>query len=249
MVRLKQIEVSKSLNCVKSLIKGNIPLCVVDINESNSMELLKEIAFKADLFIAVENVSTIEQAYLSAGNGAQFFILNSCSEDLMQELTSNGFFYIPRVKTPEDIEVCTKLNIECYIDNNGIISSSTTRNIFSIIDLPKNVSNYEKWINGEVKTMLGLNYTEIIVRDDLTESEKMFVETFASTQKCIVNTGDDNALVLECNNIDAAVSYFKWRDIFIDPDKSVVVNDRVIQSPLDKKLNGFTIILKEKDVI
>lgn len=256
MVRLKNIELSKSLECVKSLINGNIPLCLIDMRQDNSMEILKEIAFKADLFIAVENINSLEEAYTAAGNGAQFFILNDFSEKLAQDLTNSGFYYIPRINTKNEIPAIKKLNIECVIMDNKVYST-TDENlphdskdiIFKIIDLPQNINDYEKWINSQVKMMLGLNYCEVIISNNIGESEKLFAETFASTQKCKIVNGNNNFLILECNNVKKAADYFKWRNIFIDPEKSILDNGRVIQSPLDTKLNGFTIILKEKEIL
>ncbi len=74
MVRLDNLLYSDSLQCINDLIKGNIPLCIIDIDMDSSLEILKNIAFNADLFIAVENIKTIEEAYNSIGSGAQFFI-------------------------------------------------------------------------------------------------------------------------------------------------------------------------------
>lgn len=264
MVRLKNIELNQSLNCVKLLIKGNIPLCLIDFKQKDSVEILREIAFKADLFIAVENISSLEEAYLSAGNGAQFFILNDFSENLLNELTNNGFYFIPRVKNKEELQICEKLKLQCIITDNyslldkssnifnvydNIKLSDSDNVLFKIIDLPRNETDYEKWINNEVKEMLGLNYSEVVISTDAEESDKSFAEIFASTQKCKLINGHSNYMILECNNIKSAASYFKWRNMFIDPEHSVVVDNKIIESPLDKKMNGFTIILREKEII
>lgn len=262
MVRLKDIELNKSLDCVKSLIKGNIPLCVVDFKEVNSMDLLKEIAFKADLFIAVENISTLDNAFLAAGNGAQFFILENCNESLMKSLQSSGFYFIPKVHSSEDMDLCSSMNLECIICDNSDLyrkypdihlvqddNSLGDNTLFSIINIPNNNMDYEKWINNVVRNMIGFDYTEVLLSENATVEDVFFAETFAATHKCLLSEGFENTLVLECGRMDLALNYFKWRNIFIDPNESEVLNNKIVKGPLDKKLSGFNILLKEKETL
>ncbi len=266
MVRLNDISIDRSLDCVNSLKKGNIPLIVVDIKKrTDYKELLKEIAFKADLFIAAENVSSLEEAYSAAGNGAQFFILENSDLSLMKTLKEYGFYFIPRAKTADDIKICEELEMDCVIcDDNNLIKGSKLANVFdeqksslttnskkdylfTIVDLPDNEIDFEMWINREVKKMLGLNYTTVEVKSDASEDEKFFAEVFASTEKCKTIINLNNIITLECVDLVKAVNYFKWREIYIDPDKSEIANGKISKGPLDKKLCGFTIMLKEKE--
>lgn len=264
MVRLNNLEVDRSLKCVQSLIKGNIPLCVVDFIQKDSMELLKEIAFKADLFIAVENISTIEDAYKSVTNGAQFFILKDCNSKLMDELTSCGFYYIPTVNNISDLELCSEkgissvINISKKLDINNfgmceVVDHKLQPNefkkstLFNIVNLPKSCKDYENWINSVVKQMIGLTYTEVTVKSDASKEEIEFSKIFSAVNKCKLSSGSKNSLILECRDIDLAINYFKWKSIYIDPNKAVVINNRVVMGPLDRKMFNFTTILKEKD--
>lgn len=260
MVRLNNLAVEDSLNCVNALIKGNIPLCVVNFKEKNSIKLLNNIAFNADMFIAAENISTIEDAYNCVANGAQFFILEEFNYNLMNELKENGFFFIPKISTETEAEQCIDLGIEGVIspgdiksdklfnvaDENCSESQEHCNPAFKIVNLTTCSTDYEGWINSVVKEMIGLNYVEVILGESADESEILFGNVFASTQKCKISPGAKNLLILECKNIDLALNYFKWRSIYIDPDLATVINKKIIEGPLDSKLGGFTIILREK---
>lgn len=260
MIRLNNLAVEDSLDCVNALIKGNIPLCVIDFKEKDSIKLLNNIAFNADLFIAVENISTIEDAYNCVANGAQFFILDDFNPELMNKLKENGFFFIPKINNEAEIKHCIDIGIEGVIspkevksdklfnvaDENFVDSLDHRNPAFSIVNLKKSSTDYEMWVNSVVKKMIGLNYVEVIVSNNANEDEVMFGNIFASTNKCKVSSGEDNRLILECINIDLALSYFKWRNIYIDPGLATVIDKRVVEGPLDSQLGGYTIILREK---
>lgn len=264
MVRLKDISYENSLSCVKELIKGNIPLCVIDLNMNRSLEVLKNIAFNADLFIAVENVKTIEDAYSSVAYGAQFFILGDFNLELMRELTNSGFFFIPTVNNKNELDTVIDMGIECIIsgntdltldskkisvvkDHGASIGSFNNDTLFNIVNIDNSTRDYENWINSIVKEMIGLNYTEVIFSSDTKDPVKLnFGDLFASTNKCKIGSGKEDTLVLECKNIKLAINYLKWREIYIDPDRAVVLDGNVVEGPLDKKMGGFTILLKEK---
>lgn len=260
MVRLNNLAVEDSLNCVNSLIKGNVPLCVIDFKENDSVKLLNNIAFNADLFIAVENISTIEDAYNCVANGAQFFLLEDFNIELINKLKENGFFFIPKITNKEEIKQCIELGIEGIIsskditsdklfsvaDENYIESLEHKNPAFKIVNLNNSSTDYEMWVNSVVKDMIGLNYVEVIISSIANKNEVMFGNIFASTNKCKVSSGKYNKLILECTNMDLALSYFKWRNIYIDPGMATVIDKRIVEGPLDSHLGGYTIILREK---
>ncbi len=261
-VHLNNINLENALNCVKSLISGNLPLCIIDIFQFKNWEvILKEIAFKADLFIAVENIKTIEDAYSAAGYGAQFFILSNADKKLMEDLKNSGFYYIPKISTSKDLENCDFLQIECCIcEDPELLRQSSIKLVskdlskfkydekylFSIIDLPSEHIDYELWINGVIKDFLGLNYTTVIMSENILDLEKEFALMFSGTNKCKLLNGRDNLILLECKDFYRTVSYLKWRNIYINPNKTISHGGRIIESTIEKKFNGFTIVLRER---
>ncbi|MGL1891917.1 MAG: hypothetical protein OCD02_09840 [Spirochaetaceae bacterium] len=263
MIRLVDIPLNSVLECVQKLVSGNAPLCIIDIKKNKNWELiLKEIAFKADLFIAAENVTSLEEAYTAAACGAQFFILESCDEKLIVELKNSGFYFIPKIDSPNDIKICEQSSLDCVIcSDNDLLNSSNLINVldnpelttinniehlFSIIDLPPNIIDYELWVNSVVKKIVGLNYTEIYICKDANQEIIEFANIFASTNKCKICNSNKNTIILECNNFNRAISYFKWQNIYFNPNDVDIIDDRIVKATLDKELFGFSIILKER---
>lgn len=181
----------------------------------------------------------------------------------MKELKNLGFFFIPNISTPEELLLVTELKLECVITENtnllkhssivNVLNNSNIENlvikepnIFTIINLPNNCKDYELWANDIIKKFLNLNYTIITVKKDLTEEHQEFVNMFESTNKCKVIQGNENTFTLECSDFIRTINYFKWKNIFIDPNNTESMNGKIIKGILDRKLNGFTIILKEK---
>lgn len=264
MIRLNGLSTDESLACVQSLKSANMPLCVINIkNNSDWVNQLNEIAFKEDLFIAVEGVSNIKETYTAAANGAQFYILEDFNYKYMQELHNSGFFFIPKISNLEEVKLVEMLGLECVITKKpdlllnsklyNVIDSHSLNDlklkdpdIFAIIDLKLNCSNYELWANDLIKNFLSLEYTEISIIKDSDFDLNDFAEMFASTNKCKMSTGDNNTLTLECSDFVRTVNYFKWKNIFIDPNNTEMENGNIIKGTLDRKLNGFTIVLKEK---
>lgn len=262
MVRLNDLKVEKALECVQSLKRGNIPLCIVDTKKEHWKDLLKEIAFKEDLFIAAENICSITDAYTAAGNGAQFFILENSDPSFMKELKESGFYFIPRILSLDDILKCQEMDLECIIsdDNNLLINTSLyniqectniinighhEKTIFSIIDLPKNCKDFELWINSIVKNYLGLNYTEVVINMNSSSDTINFGEIFASTNKCKTISGDENCIFLDCKDFTRAVNYLKWKKIYINPNNVEINNGDIIRAYLDRTLSDYSIILRE----
>ncbi len=262
MIRLNGLSTEKSLTCVKSLKKANIPLCIINIKNNSDWEnQLREIAFKEDLFIAAEGVTNINEVYTAAGNGAQFYILENFDFEFMKELKNSGFFFIPRVSNRVEVELSEKLGLECVITQNSdillnsrlynvldnpLLDKLEEPNIFAIINLDLECYDFELWANNIIKSFLKLDYTEITLKKDSGDNIKDFADMFASTNKCKIETGIENTLTLECSDFVRTVNYFKWKNIFIDPNNTEMKNGNIIKGILDRKLNGFTIILKEK---
>lgn len=263
MVRISNFTENEALTVAKDLIRGNIPVITIDISkELNAIKVLNKIAFNADLFIAAEGIRTITDAYEAAGNGAQFFIINQPDENLAKELKNNGFFFMSKVNNIEEINKCKNLGIEAVvisdfkliehcslpfvlnsIENTG--DPITQKAMFSIIDIDKGNNDYEKWINSKLQSYLGHNYAEIIIAKSSSENTQEFANIFASINKSKISLGDKNEIHMTCNNFTQSVNYLKWKEIYIDPNKSILQNGIVKEAPLDKKLNDFTIILKE----
>lgn len=253
MIRLNDIDPENSLKCVKELKKGNLPLCIVNVDNKNWEKILSEIAFNEDLFIAVENIDSVSEAYNATALGAQFFILKNCEFDLMKDLTENGFFYIPKVKSQEEYNICVDNNIECiypltHIDSNFLptIGESGNNLLFKIIDLPRDITDYELWINSYFHNFLELKFEIVEINIKSTEEEKNFAKIFAATNKCKIIEGERNILHLFCKDFTLTTNYLKWKEVYFDPSTAVVKNDKVVAGFLDTKMSGFTILLKER---
>jgi len=264
MIRFNILDQDRALDIVKSLKRANLPLCVINSNTmENWDDILKEIAFKEDLFIAVEGVTSIEMAYKAAGNGAQFFILDKFNIELIKELKHNGFFFIPRVENSLEVDQLLELNIECVICSNpklllknqlynvldnpkDLNTKIVEPNIFAIIDMPESVNNVEYWTNNLIKSYLNLNYTHIYYKNSINSETKEFIDIFSSTNKCIITESDENKIILECNDFIRSVNYFKWRETYISPISTQKEDDKLVSGVLDKRLLNFDIILKEK---
>lgn len=263
MIRINGLSTEDSLDCVKLLKKANLPLCIINIkNNLDWINQLKEIAFKEDLFIAVEGVKTIEDAYIAAANGAQFYILEEFNFEYMKQLKSTGFTFIPKVSNLKEIKLVEQLELECVISTEkSLLSDSNLYNIldnpnlkdiklnepdiFAIVDLDLSCSDYELWANSLIKTFLNLNYTEISYCETLDLEKSDFVEMFSSTNKCKIIKNEKDTITLECSDLIRAVNYFKWKNIYIDPINTEMENGNILKGILDRKLNGFSIILKE----
>lgn len=262
-IRLPELKAEDALNCVRSLKKGDIPLCIVNSKINGWQDVLKEIAFKEDLFIAVENIESLEEAYTAAGNGAQFFILENSNEELMIQLKESGFFYIPRVSTIKDLRLCEDLGIECILPTSVQVLKNTTlycieetknkykiehkENIlFSIINLDKNISDYEIWMNNIVTNYLGFQFKEIIINKDSEEDLIKFGEIFAAINKCKIKYGIENTIILECNDFNRTISYLKWKNLYINPNDVKIISNKIVQGHLDLRLNEYKIVVKER---
>lgn len=263
MTRISTLDKDEALHIAKCLITGNAPVVTIDISKgTDSLKVLNHIAFNADLFIAAEGINTIGDAYDAAGNGAQFFILDSTDEELVNTLRSSGFFFLCRVNNKEDITKCNDLGIEAVVisntelikecnlpyvlDTNVNTSSSYVQNsIFSILDIDDNVTDYEGWINRSMQNYLGHRYTEVHYKEDSAKDKIGFAKLFSSINKSKLILGTENLIVMECNNITQTINYLKWKELYINPNDSNVINGKVISGPLDKDLNGFKVIIKE----
>lgn len=262
-IRLPELETEEALNCVRSLKRGDIPLCIVDSKSNGWINILKEIAFKEDLFIAVENIESLEEAYTAAGNGAQFFILQDSNEELMIELKESGFFYIPRVSTIKELQICEDLRIECVLptsskvlDNTTLYCIEETKNkykikhkdniLFTIINLDKNISDYEIWTNDIVTNYLGFQFKEIIINKDSDDNLIKFGEIFSAINKCKIKYGIVNTIILECNDFNRTISYLKWKNLYINPNDVKIINNKIVQGHLDLMLNEYKIVVKER---
>lgn len=262
-VRLTDISTKEVLKCVRSLKNGNIPLCLVDSDKSGWELLLREIAFKEDLFIAAENINSIEDAYLAAGNGAQFFILSDSNITLMKQLKQNGFFFIPRVSNEEDIKNCEQLELECILPKTKSLGERTKlynieeasdcyniehniKTLFTIIDLDTQVEDYQDWINKVVKNYLGLNFTQVTINNRSPVETVQFGEIFAAVNKCKICNEDENTVLLECRHFTKTISYLKWKNLFINPNDVEIVEDEIVKGHLDLKIGDFKIIIKER---
>jgi len=258
MVHLQDIPIDKSVSCVKSLKKGNIPLCVVDVSTNNGFDIIKEITSNEELFVAAQNINNISDAYRAIGVGAQFFLLEKFDTTFMSELTENGFFYIPRVNNNEELKICEDKNLECVILSDKTILNGSTmpyvsygydnNALFSIINLPSKEIDWERWINDEYKRFLNLSYTEVRLSKNASDEEKLFGDIFASTHKSKTIINNENSLLLECRDFIKTVNYFKWRGIYINPNSAEYIDDKIVSAPLDSRLNGFLIYLKERNI-
>lgn len=263
MIRLPGSSPEECLNYARSLKQGDIPVCSIDSNSTGWSESLKEIAFKEDLFIAVENIDSLDEAYIAASNGAQFFILSSSNEKLMKELKSSGFFFIPKVSNQRDIDICNDLNIECVLPldpniiknsnlygieeiTNSETASHNNKILFSIIDFNTDALDYTIWINNVVKIYLGLNFSEVYINVDDDLNIKSFGEIFSSINKSKTIYGKENKIILYCNDFNRTISYLKWKNLYINPNNAIIENDRLIEGTIDLKLGEYKIIIKEK---
>lgn len=263
MTRISTLDKDKALNIAKCLISGNAPVVTIDISkDTNSIKVLKHIAFNADLFIAAEGINSITDAYNAAGSGAQFFILDSPDEELVKTLINSGFFFLCRVNSNDDILKSIELGIEAVVisntdlikdcnlpyvlDTNINTSSSYAQNsIFSILNISNEIVDYENWINKMMQNYLGHRYIEVHYKEDSTEEEIGFAKLFSSINKSKFINGSENLIVMECNNMTQTINYLKWKELYINPNDSIVINGKVISGPLDKDLNGFKVIIKE----
>lgn len=264
-IRISDISASKALKCVRSLKKSDIPLCIVNSKIEGWQDILKEISTKEDLFIAAENISNIEDAYIAAGNGAQFFILSDSDKVLMTQLNNLGFFFIPRVSNSDEINLCKELNIECIFPSIENINKNTdfytiteSKNInniehndnvlFTIIDLNDKVDDYEYWANNIVRSYLGLKFIEIEINRESSQKVITFGETFAAINKSKIIEGKENTVTLECKNFNRTISYLKWKNLFINPNEVTIVNNKLTKGHLDLKLGEYKIIIKERNL-
>lgn len=265
MTRISTLDKDKALDIAKDLIKGNAPVVTIDISKGpEAIKVLNNIAFNADLFIAVEGVYDINSAYEAAGNGAQFYIINSPDEDLINTLRNSGFFFMCKVGNRHDIEKCKELGIEAVVisDINLLemcelpyvldcdVNTSTSyvqNSIFSILDIDNEILDYEDWINRNMQDYLGHRFTKVLLTEDSTESEESFAKLFSSINKSKLLNGPENSIIMECNNITQTINYLKWKSLYINPNDSNVIDGKVSCGPLDTNLNGFKIIIKEKN--
>lgn len=263
MVRLENLNPDSALLCAKELINGNIPVITLDISKENNLEVLNKVAFSSDLFIAAEGVTSLNAAYQAAGNGAQFFILEKPCKELSNELKNSGFFFLTRVKDKSELEEAITIGVEAVVLEDVSLAQKCTipyvldkvvdtkkinqyNPIFSIINLPAETCDYELWINRKVLDYLGHHYTTIEVSKDATEDEKEFANLFAALNKTKIINGKNNIITMETNDLEQSVNYLKWREFYIDPNKSEIKNSKVTRGPLDKELNGFIIDIKER---
>lgn len=263
-VRLDNITPDKALEISRNLISGNVPLVTIDVSKKDNLKVLNKVAFSLDLFIAAEGVNSLESAYNAAGNGAQFFILDKPDAELITTLRQAGFFFLVKVKNEEELLEAQNNQVEAVVikktslidkcslpyvldDISDPSDKSCSKSIFNIISLPKVDIDYELWINGVVSSYLGHTFTELEISSEASEDEKTFAKLFTSLNKMKLIEGKENRITLECNSLTQTINNLKWREYYIDPNKSEINNSKVISGPLDTKLNGFTIILKEKN--
>lgn len=263
MVRIEKLAPDRALECARELISGNIPVVTIDISNENSVGVLNKIAFNSDLFIAAEGIRSLEDAYIAAGNGAQFFILEEPNKDLADQLKTSGFFFLTKVKDISELKEAISLGVEAVVLEDTDLTTHCTvpyvldkvtdttnlnnyKPIFSIINLPPETSDYEIWINRKVLDYLGHRYSTIEISNNATDDEKEFGKLFAALNKLKIVEGNKNIITMETNNLEQSVNYLKWREFYIDPNKSVIQNSKVIRGPLDKKLNGYIIDIKER---
>lgn len=257
MVRLNDLILEESLSCVKSLKRANIPLCIVDAQLEGWSKLLNNIAFNEDLFIAAESITNIEMAYEAAANGAQFFILSNSDITLMDTLSSMGFFFIPTISNEQDQRNCLERGIECALytcDIAPLLPSIKTYNssiyplkdgeLFGIVDLPKDILDYELWMKALRKEQLGINYVEITTDNQLSESLNEFVELFSIMHKCKITHKKSKNIIIETRDLIRMVNDLKWDAVYFDPDDTIMENGELKEVKLDKELNGFRLILR-----
>lgn len=259
MVRLNDLPITDSLDCVRSLKRANIPLCIVDTKNKDWVQLLNNIAFKEDLFIAAESVNSLEIAYEAAANGAQFFILSNSDVILMDQLKSMGFFFVPTIYNENDEKSCIDRGVECalykcdierklpqIIEYENVTTPLTADQLFAIVNLPKNTQNYELWMKGLRKEQLGLNYSEITMNNEINSKQKEFIELFSIMHKCIITQGVNNSIIIDTNDIVRSVNDLKWDAVYFNPSNAIMLNGELKEIVLDKELNGFRLILRSR---
>lgn len=261
-VRLDSLTPDIAFKICQKLILGNVPLVTIDVSKKENIKVLNRVAFDLDLFIAAEGVDSLDSAYNAAGNGAQFFILDRPDLELITALRNSGFFFLVKVDSQEDIQKASEYGIEAIViknkeligksnlpyvlDSPNTLSDSFTQNsIFSIVNIPQ-VDDHEIWINRVVREYLGHEFITIEVSSTANDDERSFAKLFSSLNKVQYIEGNKNSITMECNNLTQTVNNLKWRGYYIDPNDSVIAEKRIIKGPLDTKLNGFTIVLKEK---
>lgn len=258
-VRLKSLTADNTLATVSSLKKAHLPLCIISIEDYNNWLTLLETMNREDLFIGVEGITSLKDAYSAVANGAQFFILKNADLKLAYELTENGFYFIPEVISEDDIHLLENLNIRCILtpdnllyENNSIYMITNNKSakalmeneLFQIIDL--NDESPEKWANEQIRRLLGLNFVSISLNINETEEKRDFAKLFSKINCCSYYEKDKNIISLECSDMDRTINHLKWKDIYVDPSTSIVENDKIISGFLDRKIYGFEIKIKEK---
>lgn len=260
--RFKNIPLDRITETAKMMIASNLPLCLIDLKEENALIKLREVAFKADLFLAAENPSSLNEAFEAAGNGAQFFICDDYNPELMQQLKNAGLFAIPKITTKEEALKANEMFLEAVLTEDKSLLEGT--GLKAILEEPHNTPSQLKdsafiisdfdgsespdlWADKKIMEMLNLRYTEVLLKKEEEEEIITTGEVFAATHKIPVKEGETSALILSSSDITRALKYFKWKSMYINPNTAEMEGPLVKRAVFDKKIGGLSVMIMRED--
>lgn len=258
MIKLNGLDISESLICVKVLREAKVPLCIIDGTEKHWEQKLHTIATEVDLFIAVDNITSIEMAYKAVGSGAQFLLLPNCDRELMKQLLNSGLYFIPTINSAEDEEYCIEIGVECSIyhtkmekrlpfitEYSDTITPLHKNSLFGIVSIESCFDDYRYWINSIRTEQLGSRVTTVMITDSINNEDEEFVSIYSTLHRCNVVKGDKKKIIFEVVDLIRTINDYKWSSVYFNPNNAIIEDDRIKEVELDTTVSGFSIILKE----
>lgn len=190
-----------------------------------------------DIIVEAESIEQIDQLRHS---GVEALLIDSSLNDyeiLMNYAIENSNLFLFLRGTKEGIP------LEKWRNNNRLIAFI----IDDFSDSPSADQNYADALNL-INRLLGLKFISLTIKPDTERADE--ARTFAALSTIPLFTGGkEDILRITVDDMDRAIAYMKWRNIYMDPFSAKMQGDIIVETDLYTEFLGWKVKLINSQVV